>query len=762
MRLKLRFPSRPQVQPGLRARLMLSFLVVVLPAFLLLVVSDYRHYSNRRDASLAQGRATAEAASALLQADLDQAAAAARLIFASADPGAEAGAQLQGFLAGRPQYLDAFLLDAHGELLAIAPPGRPLAVDPAVLEWANGSPGPVVSDLLQSPPDNQPAVQVLVPGGAPGGPAGVLGVTVDAAALGRQLERLAQDTPFSITLCDRRGWSICSTDHPDPPWEDRHWGAYDDVLRSLQEPATLAQNVSCYLDGRPYVGAALQVPGTGWVVSVYEPAPGLLTYLGSRTLAGLLLFLSLALLSLLVAAALGRWFTAPLARLAQHARALGRGQLNERIAMRAGDEFGDLASALNSMAGQMEERDRRLRARTAELEAIITQSADGIAIHGPEGELQRLNPAGIRILGRSPGRLGLSLAEQASWFHIHTPSGSGVDPNDLPVVAALRGETRLAQELCVETEEGQERYLAVSASPLSDTRGRIYGAVTIFRDMTQAHRAQQEKDDFISLVSHELKTPITSIKGYAQMLLRRAEEAGGDERDLKGLRIINDEVERMVDLINQLLDVSRLETQRLQLNRDLVDLVALTSDAVDRLQMTTTRHTLRLRAPQQPVWVDGDALRLAQVLGNLIMNAIKYSPAGGPVEITVESQEERGWVSVRDWGLGISPEDQPHIFQRFYRGTRKGFGSLTGMGLGLYISREIVQRHHGDIVFHSQVGQGTTFLFWLPLAKVGESGRRMGGQTHPSAREGQGSPALGDARAAPVDRAPGGGSLTTS
>ena len=187
--------------------------------------------------------------------------------------------------------------------------------------------------------------------------------------------------------------------------------------------------------------------------------------------------------------------------------------------------------------------------------------------------------------------------------------------------------------------------------------------------------------------------------------------------DLKGLRIINTEVDRIVDLVNQLLDVSRLETQRLQLNLEPVDLVALAQEAVERLQTTTDRHTLRLRAPEAPLWVEGDAMRLAQVLGNLITNAIKYSPNGGPVEITLESHEGRGWVSVRDWGVGIAPEDQAHLFRRFYRGSRRAGGTLGGMGLGLYISREIIQRHRGDIVFHSQPGQGTTFLFWLPLAR---------------------------------------------
>ncbi|MDI7276221.1 MAG: ATP-binding protein, partial [Anaerolineae bacterium] len=617
---------------------------------------------------------------------------------------------LQLLLAARTGWLEAFVLDDNGQLVASAPPDRTPAPDQAALAQVIASRALAISDLLPGPPDGRPAFQVLVPAM----PGGVAGATLDARVLSAWLGPLAQDGRSTVAVCDRQGRCVYTTAQPDLPWEGRDWLVYEHVRQALDGQAATAQGFVFLADGQLCDGAALPAD-TGWVVVVHSPAQAAPGRLRSQAPGVIILFLTLGIIALLGASSLGSRFAAPLVRLAEHARALGRGQLNERIEIGRADEFGDLAAALNDMAAQMEERDRRLRARSAELDAVISQSAEGIAIYGPEGELQRLNPAGIRILGRSPERLGLSLAEQIACFRIRDPSGAAIGTDDLPVAAALRGETRLSQELRVETELGEERFIAWSASPLSDVRGRIYGVVSVFRDVTQLHQAQRERDDFISLVSHELKTPITSIKGYAQMLLRRSEEAGAGERDLKGLRIINSEVDRMVDLINQLLDVSRLETQRLQLNLERVDLVALAGEAVERLQMTTDRHTLRLRTPGEPMWVEGDAMRLAQVLGNLITNAIKYSPEGGPVEIALESQEGRGWVSVRDWGVGIAPEDQAHVFRRFYRGARRSAGSLSGMGLGLYISREIIQRHHGDIVFHSQPGQGTTFLFWLPL-----------------------------------------------
>ncbi|MGQ9680961.1 MAG: ATP-binding protein [Anaerolineae bacterium] len=708
--------NRRPARLGLRARLSFSFLIVVVPALVLLLAGSCRHYRDRRAAALERNRLLARTAAALTDSVLQRLSEDTRLalkVAATGNQAITATLHLQKILAADPLLLNAFLLDGQGRAQAIAPAGQQVSLDPTLLARAQVVGAPAVSDLLPAAPDGRPAIQILVPGVDPAGEPAIAGVTVDARVFAAPLQTAAAGTGELLALCDRRGWVIQATPSGDLPWSARDWSEHAVVRQALGGMETAFDGPAPM--GSAGLTAAVPLP-LGWVAIASEPSSDLGSWLDAPTLIGLAALLGLAVLGAVTAAQASRHIGAPIKRLAEHARSLGRGQLNERLDVGGDDELAELAAALNAMAAQTEERDRRLRARTAELDAIITQSADGIAIHGAEGELQRLNPAGIRILGRPPGRVNLPLAEQANWFRMRSLSGAPLSPGELPVAAALRGETRLNQELCVQAESGQTRYLSFSASPLSDARGRIYGAVVIFRDMTQSHQAQQEKDDFISLVSHELKTPITSIKGYAQMLQRRAEEAGGNERDLKGLRIINDEVDRMVDLINQLLDVSRLETQRLQLSVDVVDLVALTRDAVDRLQMTTSRHTLRLRAPEEPIPVQADPMRIAQVLGNLIMNAIKYSPGGGPVEIALERQQGRGWVSVRDWGIGIAPEDQPHIFQRFFRGTRRPGTALTGMGLGLYISREIVQRHHGDIVFHSQPGQGSTFLFWLPLA----------------------------------------------
>jgi two-component system, OmpR family, phosphate regulon sensor histidine kinase PhoR len=712
---KLRLPTWPKVRLGLRAKVILGFLVVVFPAFLLLAVSGYRQYTEERKDTLLDSTAAGRLIGAYVQSRVNRSADLARALLLYPVP--EGGAvsddpRLEALLGSYSDCVALFLLDRDGRLLAVAPSNGAASLDGSALQRAASAQGLVVSGIHQHPGDGRPVVELYVSDPVS---ARLAGVTVDVTALGREIADLAAGE-FGVTLCDHEGRVICSTLSGEVPWEKRDLSS-DSMLRQVLQGSTL-QLADPYvaLDGRAYVGAAVPVPELGWAVYIHHNTPSVLGLLGSRLGSDLFMLVALTLLGLVAAVVIANRLVTPIVHLARYARGLGRGQLNERIEIRSGDEMEVLAGALNTTARQMEERDRRLRARTDALEALITQSADGIAIYGPQGELQRMNPAGMRILGRTPNKHNMTLAEQSEFFRYRSTSAAHVPLEEMPVAAALRGEVRVGQEVRIEMEGKQGRVLSITASPLSDARGHIYGAVSIFRDISRAYRDRQEKDQFVSVVSHELKTPITSIKGYAQMLLRRAEQSHADERDLKGLRIINEEVDRMVGLINQLLDVSRLDLHRLEMNIDRMDLTALARDSIDRLQMTTNRHTLRLRAPQEPIWVPGDRTRLAQVFGNLLMNAIHYSPDGGPIEVSLESQEGRAWASVRDWGVGIAPEDQSHIFQRFYRGTRKGLTALTGMGLGLFISREIVQRHRGDITFHSQPGQGTTFLFWLPLA----------------------------------------------
>ncbi|SRR5579875_721831 len=260
-----------------------------------------------------------------------------------------------------------------------------------------------------------------------------------------------------------------------------------------------------------------------------------------------------------------------------------------------------------------------------------------------------------------------------------------------------------------------------------------YASLVILQDISAIKDAERMKDDFITIAAHELKTPMAVVAGYTDLLarqLRNEHAANGNAPpawEEEALTTIEDATRRLVELVDDLLDVTRLQGGRLHLRIEPHDLVALARRVIRRLSVTTTRHTISLQSDAEHVVVNCDSGRIEQALSNLISNAIKYSPAGGEitVEVTgaVETQLQSGGmdkmaeVRVRDHGIGI-PDDQQHrIFGRFSRAENAAALGIGGVGLGLYLCRELIQRQGGRIWFHSVEGQGTIFAFTLPLTE---------------------------------------------
>jgi PAS domain S-box-containing protein len=228
--------------------------------------------------------------------------------------------------------------------------------------------------------------------------------------------------------------------------------------------------------------------------------------------------------------------------------------------------------------------------------------------------------------------------------------------------------------------------------------------------------AVRSRDIFLSVASHELRTPLTTIKGYVELLQRRNNRPDADPRDQRTLQTIRAEINRMNSLIELLLDLSRIQSGRLRIEQGLVDLTTLVRRLIAVLEPTIKKHTLHLDCPNQPLFVHGDELRLEQVLHNLLSNAIKYSPTGGPVQVVIQPQQDQISLAVSDCGVGIPDYALPRLFSPFYRAGGAGSEGIAGMGLGLYIVKEIITLHNGTIAVDSQEGQGSTFTITLPLA----------------------------------------------
>ena len=293
---------------------------------------------------------------------------------------------------------------------------------------------------------------------------------------------------------------------------------------------------------------------------------------------------------------------------------------------------------------------------------------------------------------------------------------------------------------------GAYRHVMTRAVPIRDELGTVIEWVGTLTDVEEQHRMEEalraairSRDEFLSIAAHELKTPITSLRGFAQLELRRLQAEQGQliDRLRETLGIVIKQSDRLSRLVSELLDVARLEMGRLTLQKEPLDLVPVVRELVSTAQATTTGHTFVLRLPRHAA-VTGDSLRLGQVVINLISNAVKYSPDGGEIEVVLETthagprgstdagdtspsgETGGGWVrlAVRDHGIGVPPEHRQRIFDRFYQahtGTPGQAGLFApGMGLGLYISRQLVELHGGEIRAEFPDDGGTRFVVMLP------------------------------------------------
>lgn len=266
-------------------------------------------------------------------------------------------------------------------------------------------------------------------------------------------------------------------------------------------------------------------------------------------------------------------------------------------------------------------------------------------------------------------------------------------------------------ELNIGTEK-KPRFLEVTIQPEIDWRGNVKGIYGISVDITKRKMMEEKKDEFLSIASHELRTPLTSIKGYVQILERVIRDTGNGKARVY-LNRTKVYVDKLGGLISDLLDVTKIQSGKLQLNMETFDLGELIDQAVESAQLITDTHRI-VKKGSVHLRLTGDKNRLEQVLANLLSNAIKYSPHADQVIVSSKQEDRRVVVSVQDFGIGIPAASRPRLFSRFYR-VEQSARQFTGLGIGLYISQEIVTRHGGDMRVESEEGKGSVFSFSLPL-----------------------------------------------
>ena len=381
------------------------------------------------------------------------------------------------------------------------------------------------------------------------------------------------------------------------------------------------------------------------------------------------------------------------------------------IAFTAGDhsllrDFADQAAIAVRNARQMEQ----LREEKARVDAVIANSPNGVMILDPDLHIVITNRAFSELVGVAADEAkGKPCHEVLALENLTGDHLCQEGRHPPPLTGIWQGEGDIVRP-------GYKRItVGVTYFPLFDRSGNLINVIATLSDITRYREAEELKSTFISVISHELKTPVSLIKGYASTLAR--DDANWDDDIIREIgQVIEDESDRLNDLINNLLDASRIQAGALTLDIDDVSLEHIARTSVERFKTQTDKHRFELDFVDDLPTVQADSRRLRQVIDNLISNAIKYSPEGGTIRVGGWQEDDRVVTYVADEGIGIPKDEQVAVFDRFFRvdsGLRR---NTQGVGLGLFLVKAIIEAHDGAVWLNSEPGKGTTFFFALSLS----------------------------------------------
>lgn len=409
-------------------------------------------------------------------------------------------------------------------------------------------------------------------------------------------------------------------------------------------------------------------------------------------------------ISIIITAVLGiflaQTITKPIVDMNKQAVAMGKGDFSGVVKVYGNDEIGQLATSFNKLTKKLQDANATTEGERRKLSSVLTHMTDGVIATDKNGNVILMNKRAEEMLGKTQADV---LDEEITKVL------------NLDKFLKLDDLYQLTDPILLDFEHSvEDLILKANFSVIEKENGEQNGLIAVLHDVTEQERIELERREFVANVSHELRTPLTSMKSYLEAL---ADGAIHDEEIApRFIQVTQNETERMIRLVNDLLQLSKMDSRDYPMNFTSIDVPSFLKQVVERFEMSTKNESIQFKykVPDNEIFAIGDHDRLTQLLDNILSNAVKYSPEGGTITCSLKEEKDRMVISIKDEGVGIPKENIPHIFDRFYRVDKARSRSLGGTGLGLAIGKEIVEAHGGAIWVSSDWGKGTVISFSLP------------------------------------------------
>jgi two-component system, OmpR family, phosphate regulon sensor histidine kinase PhoR len=432
-----------------------------------------------------------------------------------------------------------------------------------------------------------------------------------------------------------------------------------------------------------------------------------------------------AVLALLLGAGVAIGIGRNIRRLQTGAAHMASGDFSHQIQIKSRDELGQLATSFNQMSGRLKDSYQRMALEKQRAEALLESMSEGLIAVDESGQIVMVNSVAARLLQLQSRAdiFGKSFFKAVQLFDKDTGK-TPLTQEQLPVYTTLQSGNMTMAVLALHHADAKKTLVNVSSSPIS-LEGKTVGAIILMRDVTKEKEIDRMKTEFISLASHQLRTPLSAIRWFTEMLL--SGDAGKMSQEQEEFaKNIYDSTQRMIDLVNSLLNISRIESGRIIVDPKPTDLTVLVNGVVNDLQakIEQKHQTLIVSVHKDLPKINLDPHLIGQVFMNFLTNAIKYTPSGGEISVFVSRKDDELVSQITDNGYGIPASQQDRLFQKFFRAENIVKVETDGTGLGLYLVKAIIESSGGKVWFKSEEGKGTSFWFSLPMsgmkAKEGE------------------------------------------